>query len=423
MSDPRPRILLVGGDGRPSGVPRHIQHLSDALEHSAVVTVVSDVDRGGYTALGRRGVRHFAIAGLSRGREPLRLIRALRDLMNLIRNEAPDILWLHARLPSVLIRLVLALWLWRPTCQIMVTHHGLPYGPGRHLLFRLFGKPLEKLLLRLGPPQHIVLLEDRMAQQYRREMTSALTQRHHLHVLPNCSDLKPFPSRRDQRFKTLVMTGRADRQKDMGYAVRLFAGLPETYRLILCGPGTEGAAFQRRMRALVSRETGKRITFTGPLADVRPVLQIADAYLLTSRYEGTPIGMIEAVEAGLPIILRNFEGASSFVSAHPCGLLVGEGSRSRDAARIVAMLADAERDPEGIRRRTKCLWNALWSPKIFARSARSVLMAVLDHPRATAQDYVRDGPVPRPDHRRNEAGRVPEPPPCHTTASPSAGSG
>ena len=158
-----------------------------------------------------------------------------------------------------------------------------------------------------------------------------------------------------------------------------------------------------------------RIHLVGPLSDVRPLLQCADGYLLTSTYEGTPIGALEAFEAGLPIILNNFDGAEALTSVHPCSLLIGKQSLKGTARRIEDLLSRFERDDLSLAAQTRAVWAARWSPAIFERNVRAVVSVLL-----TSKGSVRDAPTPRPDHRNNEADPPLAPQPHRTIASPSA---
>ncbi len=421
----KPNVILVGGDGRPSGVPRHILHLAGALKDHVRLTVISDVDQGGYTALHRMGVRHRVVRCLTNNPSPLHVWRGVRGLLAAFRQEDADLIWIHARLQVLVCRLLLALHIWRPTCPVAFTHHGLPYGRGYNPLVHRICKVLEKLLVATCPPQNLVFLNHRMAGWMARDARAVRLARHRVHVLANCSDLRPLPSRRRFGTRTLVMTGRTGRQKDYEIAAQLLAHLPENYRLILCGPGTEEQAFQAKIRAVVRADVFDRITFTGPLPDVRLPLAQADAYLLTSRYEGTPIGALEAFEAGLPIILRNFDGATDLSVKHPCSLVIETSDLGREAQRIVEMLHFFDQHQHGLSTRIREVWQENWSPDIFGRNALALVRSMLRPVRAPAAspDYVRDVLTRRPDPRRNASAPVPALPPCYTAASPSVENG
>ena len=422
-SEGRPKILLVGGDGRLSGVPRHILHLTKALRRQAQITVVSDRDQGGYTPLAKMQVRHIEIAGLRNSFSPWLLFQGLRDLLRLCASEAPELIWVHARLPALLMRIARALRIWRPDCHVMFTYHGLPFGPGHHPVAGALSRLIEGLLLHMIPPVHLVFLNHRMAHLMAGRMPQGVLARHRIHILENCSDLRPHTRKALPDVRTLVMTGRTGRQKDYEYAARLFAHLPENFRLLMCGPGTESISFQRGIAGILPSDTLGRVSFAGPLSDVRDVLQQADAYLLTSRYEGVPIGALEAFEAGLPIILRNFDGAADLVAKHPCGLLIGQVDQAEDAHRIDQMLDQFyAREHEFSEKITKA-WSDIWSPGVFNQNACNLIAAVLNASKLFAPDCDHGDPAPHPDHHRNTADPVPIQQPWCTDALPSAGNG
>jgi glycosyltransferase involved in cell wall biosynthesis len=425
LSNPVPKILLVGGDGRPSGVPRHILHLVTALQDMVEITVVSDIDEGGYTPLRKLNARHVVLRGLTNRLSFQHNWRGITGLLQLFRNEHADLIWIHARMQVLMCRLLLAFRIWKPECPVIFTHHGLPYGRGYHPLVHRICKWLEKSLIATCPPQNLVFLNHRMAGWMARDARAKRLARHRVHILPNCADLRPLRRQNDPKFKTLVMTGRTGRQKDYDVAVRLLSCLPAHFRLNLCGPGTKDEGFQTHIAGLVTAQVFSRITFTGPLHDVRQPLSEADAYLLTSRYEGTPIGALEAFEAGLPIILRDFDGANDLISKHPSSLLMGTDNLEYEARRIAALLDHYERNDVTLSGEIKEVWRTTWSPKIFSTNARALVHSILPHSTALAarSGCIRDAQERPPDHRKNEAAHIPVPPPCYTDAEPSVANG
>lgn len=415
----------MGGDGRPSGVPRHILHLVSVLQEEADLSVISDKDEGGYTALREMKVRHIVIKGLTNRPSLRHHWHGITSLLNTLRNEASDMIWIHARLQVLVCRLLLAFRIWKPNCPVVFTHHGLPYGRGYHPLVHRICKGLEKLLVATCPPQDLVFLNHRMAGWMARDAHATRLARHRIHILPNCSNLRPLPQVHKTGVKRLVMTGRTGRQKDYDVAIRLLAELPDHFRLTLCGPGTDDPKFQSNIAALATQAVFDRITFTGPLPDARQPISTADAYLLTSRYEGTPIGALEAFEAGLPIILRNFDGANDLVSKHPCGLVMGDQNLAHEAKRVIALLDEFDRNAATLRANIKTVWRAHWAPAIFARNARTLVRSVLRtaNPQVEARDCIRDAPMLHQGLHKNAAARAQVPPPYYTAAAPSAQSG
>ena len=68
------------------------------------------------------------------------------------------------------------------------------------------------------------------------------------------------------------------------------------------------------------------VFFEGFQADVRPYLQAASAFILTSHLEGLPLSVLEAMACGLPCIVTNVGGSAEAVSDHVAGLVIPDAS-------------------------------------------------------------------------------------------------
>ena len=373
------RILMLGGDGAPSGVPRHIELLLGALGDAAEIIVASDRDKGGYKKIRRMADDHVIVRHLRTTLNPANLLRACGRLKTLIEATDPDIIWAHARQTLLLLRLLIVLGRWTPRKGqvIVLSYHGLPFGRGRLPGASAFSKALERRLLKDAPPSHLVFLTPEMAEEMRSAMGAALD-RHQIHVLGNSSqlgDLVTGPS--DPNHRRVVMTARTGWQKNYLQAVRLFAHLPEDFRLTLCGSGTNGWWFRLQLWAIASLGVRARIECLGPIPDVKVVLGNADAYMLTSRYEGVPIGTLEAFEAGLPIVLSRFDGAEDLSSHHACSLILEADDPERDAERIVSLVDEFTCNREALSASIKQSWAQHWSRSKFDYEARALLSTLL----------------------------------------------
>ena len=58
------------------------------------------------------------------------------------------------------------------------------------------------------------------------------------------------------------------------------------------------------------------IHYKGGISDVTPILKDYDVYALISNWEGLPIGIIEAMRAGLPILVSNVGGNSECINGN-----------------------------------------------------------------------------------------------------------
>lgn len=400
-SENRPRILLIGGDGARSGVPRHLGQLCRALAGCADLTVVHDRNRGGYDDIADT-VQRIEIAGLRSSPDPRTLWRGWCGLARLLRQRGWDLVWLHARLPALLVRLGLAAGLIRLAggTRIVLTYHGLPFGAGHRPLASVLSRAVERWMLRRCPPMDLICLTGDMAVRLRCGVGAQALARHRLHVIANRSDLGALPAKpRPSALRHLVMTGRPGYQKNYPLAVRLMAHLPAHYVLTLCGAGTESRRFQRRLLRKVDAATRARIRFAGEVADVRPLLAQADCHLLTSRYEGQPIGAIEAFEAGLPVVLPRVGGARELVAAHPLALCLPLRDLAGDAARIAALVETYRLDRATWAQSIRRDWARAFGPARWDRRMQGFIRQVLKR-RAPVPGCAHAAPALLPDRHR-----------------------
>jgi glycosyltransferase involved in cell wall biosynthesis len=138
-------------------------------------------------------------------------------------------------------------------------------------------------------------------------------------VIPTGIDLARFDPARYDRVRERAALGLAPEafavgavsrlapEKDLGHllrALRLLADGDATagHRTValLVGPdGGARAALEAEARALGLTD---RVRFLGPRADVPAVLRALDVFALTSRYEGVPLALLEAMAMGLPVV-------------------------------------------------------------------------------------------------------------------------
>ena len=376
-SDGKDQILLIGGAGDLSGVPRHVCQLANALHTKAKVTVLSDVNKGGFDPLLKLGIAHLIVPGLGSRRSPTQILKTWWSLTKALRTTHTNLVWLHAPLPVLLARLSLALRVWRPNCPVICTFHALPFTKRHPFLARLFSTFTERIILTFAPRHHLVFLTPEIAKRTKQALGSRLVERHFNHVLPNCSDLGLLPVKKRDAACHLVMTGRRSWQKNHEHALRLFLHLPNDTTLTLCGPGTDSTEFQGQASRMLPQQAFERINFIGPVHDVRPFLANADGYLLTSRYEGLPIGALEAFEVGIPLVLSDFDGAAALADLHPCGICLTSGDFASRAIKIKQLLERFKKHESEHREATRHIWRRYWSPERFSVNTEAFILEIL----------------------------------------------
>lgn len=373
-----PHIVLVGGDGWPSGVPRHITDIVKALQGRVRVTVISEADKGGYREVKELGAKHIAVQGLASHLNVSRLRKGRARLASCLADLQADLIWAHARLPVLFLRQLYASGEWKAGAgtRVALSYHGLPFGKGHRPGTSILARRIERRLLAASGPLDLVFLTETQRAGMLAAMGDAMAG-HDSHVLRNASHLGEYAQVSIQKpeGRHLVMTGRTGYQKNYSAALRLMRHLPKDITLSLCGIGTDEPRFAAKVRRLAGPAAG-RVRLCGPVPDVRPLLAAADGYMLTSRYEGQPIGALEACEYGLPLILADFEGAQELTDPHPLALRL-TGTLLSQANAVDAILnryLDARPTFESA---IKNYWAERFTPARFARDTRALVDTLL----------------------------------------------
>ena len=139
----------------------------------------------------------------------------------------------------------------------------------------------------------------------------------------------------------LGTVGRLAQEKDQATFLRVLASLrvrrPEIHG-ILIGEGEMRPALERLARDL---DLGGHLTFLGRRADARRLAAGFDIFLLTSRSEGFPNVLLEAVLLDVPSVATHIAGAPDVLLSDAS--LFGVGDVDAGADRILALLEDPAR--------------------------------------------------------------------------------
>jgi glycosyltransferase involved in cell wall biosynthesis len=166
-------------------------------------------------------------------------------------------------------------------------------------------------------------------------------------IIPN-----PFPSvpaqaetsRAQDARRTIVAMGRLERQKGFDLLIRAFASVamvrPE-WDLLILGEGSERAALETQ---IAQAGLSSRVTMPGQRPEPLGALQSSDLFVLSSRYEGFPNALCEAMACGLPVISFDCpSGPADIVRDGVDGLLVPAEDVDALARAMTDLTVDAER--------------------------------------------------------------------------------
>lgn len=146
----------------------------------------------------------------------------------------------------------------------------------------------------------------------------------------------------EQRDPNLVVTlARLDRQKQLSEAIKAFALVVQAVpsaRLEIYGRGEEQADLQRQIDEL---GVGRSVKLAGYTTDSAAVLERAALSLLTSRFEGYPLALLETLAHGCPVVSYDVKyGPREIIADGLNGYLVKAGDHETLAQRVIEVLQD-----------------------------------------------------------------------------------
>lgn len=143
----------------------------------------------------------------------------------------------------------------------------------------------------------------------------------HVEVIPNMVSVHPMPYQGADS-KTIITVGRLERQK--GYDLLLQA-LPIVYdkhpdwHINIFGDGSECEALKKQRAEL---GLGDFVTFKGYVRNIEQEYAGSAFFVMSSRFEGFPMVLLEAAACGLPIVSFDCPEGPSTLLKNGGGLLV-----------------------------------------------------------------------------------------------------
>ena len=277
---------------------------------------------------------------------PARDARALFSLRRLLRAHHPDIVHTHSSKAGALGRV--AARLERMPSVVHTVHgwsfHGEMAGPARAAYVRA-----ERAAARWTDRLVVVTTNDRV-----KGLAAGIGRPEQYTVIRSGIPLDPFLHPAADRAGARRALGLADDAPVVGTVGRLSTQKdPETFvqverqvldevpdaRFVIVGDGPLRDATERLATRL---GLGDRLHLLGIRPDVPEILRAFDVFVLTSRWEGLPRVVLEAMASGLPVVASSVDGTAEVVRDGVNGLLVGAGDVGGFAAATVKLLQHPE---------------------------------------------------------------------------------
>ena len=275
--------------------------------------------------------------------QPLTDTRALVLTRRLIARSRPRLVHTHMAKAGMIGR-VAALSV-RPRPPIIHTYHG-------HVLQGYFGRVQQRAFLeieRVLAKRSDALIA--VSPEIRDELLDlGVGRASQYHVIPVGIELAPYlaATANGHRLRTamrvsraasvIAIVGRLVPIKDHETLFQALQQLDGVY-LAVIGDGELRSRLEQRVAQLGIAE---RTRFLGWTHELAPMLADADVVVLTSRNEGTPLALIEAMAAARPVVATNVGGVPQVVQDGQSGLLCSPGDVNSIAAAISTLLVQRE---------------------------------------------------------------------------------
>lgn len=314
-------------------------------------------------------VERTLVSAMGREVAPWRDLRACWQIYRLLCAYRPDVVHTHTAKAGTVGRLAAVAYNLtsgrRHPAGVAHTYHG-------HVFEGYFGSLSTRIFIAierwLARRTDIVVA---IAPTVRKDLvdTFAIASREQVRVVPLGLDLAPFAAVDDEaravaRVEMGLTPGRlaittAGRLTDIKrhdlfieMAARIAQGRPDVDFLI----AGDGELRQSLESLAAARGIADRVKFLGWRTDLTRIYGASDVFVLTSRNEGTPVALIEAMATAVPGVSTDVGGVRDVITGPESGLLVPFGSAEALATAADSLLADADtRRRMGLRARAEVL--------------------------------------------------------------------
>jgi glycosyltransferase involved in cell wall biosynthesis len=301
-------------------------------------------------ALAASGIEVAQAPGLLREIHPVHDVRSTASMARLIRSYRPDVVTSHSSKAGIVARLAAQI----AGVPCLFTVHGWAFNPSEPVAKRTMYQVLERVMAPLAT--QIICVSQESLQ---RGTANGIGKKRMVAIHNGIPDVLPSmratPGSGDIGSVKVISVARFAPPKDHETLLRAVQRIPGV-RLDLIGDGPAEAGARQLTAAL---GIGDRVRFLGNRRDVAALLADSQVFALCSRSEGFPISTLEAMRAGLPVLVSNVGGAPEAVVDGETGFVVADNSVtgwSDGLARLVGDSAMRSRLGEAGRARYEALF-------------------------------------------------------------------
>jgi len=147
----------------------------------------------------------------------------------------------------------------------------------------------------------------------------------------------------DSADKIIIFSaGRLSEIKGFSFLISAFSEVHKRYPDTVLAIAGEGKEFEKLAEQIHTLGLENDVRLLGFRGDVKKILGCVDIYVNSSLWEGTPVSVLEAMSAELPIVATAV-GDSPFLLGSNAGILVPPGQPERLINAIISLITDPEK--------------------------------------------------------------------------------
>ena len=264
-------------------------------------------------------------------------IKCLYQIIRLLRKINPNLIHCHSAKAGFLGRIAGA-YLKIPT---VYTPHAFSYLSSKNKLKRTLFRGVEKLF-RLLPSKIIAC----SLSEYNRAVNDLKFKKNKLYIWNNSVedniDLKPSKLLEMLPSKFICSIGRPSYQKNIEMLIETTTHLKKNIKdihLVLMGIGLYSPTIDKIKKIINENDLTKNITLIPWLerAEMMSILKASYMYVSSSRYEGLPYAIIEALSLAKPCVVTNVDGNKDLIINNYNGYLVELGKGKTMSEKIISI--------------------------------------------------------------------------------------
>lgn len=365
MSNKKTIIYLVT-QSELGGVQQYVFDLAASLKDEFNIFVAfGEQGKSGELAkkLDTVGIQYFEIPHLKRAISPFNDLLALFEIIKLIKKIKPNIIHLNSSKISILGTTAAKIcYVLRVPCYVIYTVHGWVFNEPMSASKKLFYKFAEKFTAffkdklicvceydkqiaiqeKICPEEKLVTVHNGISKIdfLEKDETIKILGSHILRYQRDCRVVTDTPLRNDNIL--LGTIGNLYKTKGFEHLIKAAKILKNTglsFTLLIIGEGDERKKLENLITSL---GLNNEIILKGRINNAARLLKAFDIFICSSVKEGFPYNILEAMQAGLPIVSTSVGGVPEMIENEISGLLTASKNPKAIAEKIIILSKNKE---------------------------------------------------------------------------------